>query len=195
MRDGLSLLDQAIAYGGGKVLEAEVRAMLGAIEQSHVLDLLNLLAANDAPGLLARINELAQHSPDFAGVLAELMLLGRLRVDASRKRKLVRVEDPTPVGDPLLDEVREHLTGLDFHSIMVIPLTFGGDVLGTLCVRTARQNREFSEQIGNQVRQVGGRGACGDVCSGLFHYRAPGIPNTTATKLGDGFNQFCPRQE
>jgi DNA polymerase-3 subunit gamma/tau len=47
--------------------------MLGAIEQSHVLDLLNLLAANDAPGLLARIHELAQHSPDFAGVLAELI--------------------------------------------------------------------------------------------------------------------------
>jgi len=73
MRDALSLLDQAIAYGSGKVSEAEVRAMLGSIEQDHVLDLLNLLAANDAPGLLTRISELAQHSPDFAGVLAELI--------------------------------------------------------------------------------------------------------------------------
>ena len=73
MRDALSLLDQAIAYGGGKVGENEVRTMLGSIEQSHVTDLLNLLAANDAPALLARIDELAQHSPDFAGVLAELI--------------------------------------------------------------------------------------------------------------------------
>jgi DNA polymerase-3 subunit gamma/tau len=73
MRDALSLLDQAIAYGSGKVSEAEVRAMLGSIEQDHVLDVLKLLAANDAPGLLVRINELAQHSPDFAGVLAELI--------------------------------------------------------------------------------------------------------------------------
>ncbi|HEC17820.1 MAG TPA: DNA polymerase III subunit gamma/tau, partial [Gammaproteobacteria bacterium] len=73
MRDALSLLDQAIAYGSGAVKETDVRAMLGSIEQDHVIDLLNLLAANDAPGLLARINELAQHSPDFAGVLAELI--------------------------------------------------------------------------------------------------------------------------
>ncbi|MCF6339009.1 MAG: DNA polymerase III subunit gamma/tau [Gammaproteobacteria bacterium] len=73
MRDALSLLDQAIAYGSGKVSEPDVRAMLGTIEQDHVIDLLNLLAANDAPSLLARIAELAQHSPDFAGVLAELI--------------------------------------------------------------------------------------------------------------------------
>lgn len=73
MRDALSLLDQAIAYGGGKVGENEVRAMLGSIEQSHVTDLLNLLATNNAPALLTRIDELAQHSPDFAGVLAELI--------------------------------------------------------------------------------------------------------------------------
>ena len=73
MRDALSLLDQAIAYGSGKVDESGVRAMLGTIEQNHIIDLLNLLAANDAPGLLTRIGELAQHSPDFAGVLAELI--------------------------------------------------------------------------------------------------------------------------
>ncbi|NOX75738.1 MAG: DNA polymerase III subunit gamma/tau [Gammaproteobacteria bacterium] len=73
MRDALSLLDQAISYGSGAVKETDVRAMLGSIEQDHVIDLLKLLATNDAPGLLARINELAQHSPDFAGVLAELI--------------------------------------------------------------------------------------------------------------------------
>jgi DNA polymerase-3 subunit gamma/tau len=73
MRDALSLLDQAIAYGGGKVGTEEVRTMLGSIEQNHIIDLLKLLTANDGPGLLARIGELAQHSPDFAGVLAELI--------------------------------------------------------------------------------------------------------------------------
>jgi DNA polymerase-3 subunit gamma/tau len=73
MRDALSLLDQAIANGGGQVNADEVRTMLGSIDQNHVIDLLNLLADADAPGLLARINELAQQSPDFAGVLAELI--------------------------------------------------------------------------------------------------------------------------
>jgi DNA polymerase-3 subunit gamma/tau len=73
MRDALSLLDQAIAYGSGKVNADEVRTMLGSIEQDHVIDLLKLLADADAPGLLTRIDELAQQSPDFAGVLAELI--------------------------------------------------------------------------------------------------------------------------
>jgi DNA polymerase-3 subunit gamma/tau len=73
MRDALSLLDQAIAYGSGKLEADEVRSMLGSIEQEHVLDLLNLLAKADAPGLLARIAQLAELSPDFASVLAELI--------------------------------------------------------------------------------------------------------------------------
>jgi DNA polymerase-3 subunit gamma/tau len=73
MRDALSLLDQAIAFGGGQVGGEEVRAMLGSIEQHHVIDLLNLLAAQDAPGLLARIAQLAEQSPDFGGVLAEMI--------------------------------------------------------------------------------------------------------------------------
>ena len=73
MRDALSLLDQAIANGGGQVNADEVRSMLGSIDQDHVIDLLKLLANADAPGLLARINELAQQSPDFAGVLSELI--------------------------------------------------------------------------------------------------------------------------
>ncbi|WP_455218437.1 DNA polymerase III subunit gamma/tau [Kaarinaea lacus] len=73
MRDALSLLDQAIAYGSGKVEAEEVRNMLGSIEQDHVLDLLNLLADEDAPGLLKRISQLAELSPDFEGILAELI--------------------------------------------------------------------------------------------------------------------------
>ncbi|MEJ2452440.1 MAG: DNA polymerase III subunit gamma/tau, partial [Gammaproteobacteria bacterium] len=73
MRDALSLLDQAIAYGSGKVENDDVRSMLGSIEQDHVLDLLNLLADEDAPGLLTRISQLAEMSPDFEGILAELI--------------------------------------------------------------------------------------------------------------------------
>jgi DNA polymerase-3 subunit gamma/tau len=73
MRDALSLLDQAIAYGSGNVQADEVRAMLGTIEQDHVIDLLKLLAASDAPGLLARVTQLAEHTPDFSGVLAEMI--------------------------------------------------------------------------------------------------------------------------
>ena len=73
VRDALSLLDQAIAYGGGTLRETEVRAMLGTIEQTHIVALLDALVSHDAQTLLQRIQLLAEHSPDFAGVLADLL--------------------------------------------------------------------------------------------------------------------------
>jgi DNA polymerase-3 subunit gamma/tau len=75
MRDALSLLDQAIAYGGGAVREADVRAMLGTLEHDHVLRLLRALAAGDAARVLAAVEQAAQQVPDFAGLLAELLTL------------------------------------------------------------------------------------------------------------------------
>ncbi|RJQ46824.1 MAG: DNA polymerase III subunit gamma/tau [Gammaproteobacteria bacterium] len=77
LRDALSLLDQAIAYGAGAVRADEVRAMLGSIEQTHVIELLDALAgagsASDAQALLACTQRLAEHAADFTGVLAEML--------------------------------------------------------------------------------------------------------------------------
>jgi DNA polymerase-3 subunit gamma/tau len=75
MRDALSLLDQAIAYGGGQVLESEVQAMLGTIEHGHVVHLLDALAAGDGGALLQRIADLNEFAPDYDDVLAELLAL------------------------------------------------------------------------------------------------------------------------
>jgi len=75
MRDALSLLDQAIAYGGGRILDAEVQAMLGTIEHSHVANLFDALAAGDGEVLLQRIAALNEFAPDHDGVLAELLAL------------------------------------------------------------------------------------------------------------------------
>ncbi len=75
MRDALSLLDQAIAYGGGQVNEADVKAMLGSIEQDHVLHLLQALAQGDAAAVLAAIAHAAQQVPDFTALLADLLTL------------------------------------------------------------------------------------------------------------------------
>ncbi len=73
VRDGLSLLDQAIAFGSGKVMADDVRSMLGTIEQTHIHDLITTLADGDAAAVLARIEQLAEFTPDFAGVLGELL--------------------------------------------------------------------------------------------------------------------------
>lgn len=73
LRDALSLVDQAIAYGGGVLREADVHAMLGSIEQTHVFALLEALAQNSAQAQLERVEMLAQHAADFEGVLADLL--------------------------------------------------------------------------------------------------------------------------
>jgi DNA polymerase III subunit gamma/tau len=75
MRDGLSLLDQLIAFGGGKVDEDAARAMLGTIARDHIEKLGELLAAGDAPALLSYAKSLEQWSPDYAQVLDELASL------------------------------------------------------------------------------------------------------------------------
>ena len=81
MRDGLSLLDQAIAFGGGQVQETEVRTMLGSIERGQIYAMLHALARQDGAELLAQVAQLAEQAPDFASVLAELLsLLQRIAV-------------------------------------------------------------------------------------------------------------------
>ncbi|WP_047395409.1 DNA polymerase III subunit gamma/tau [Chitinibacter sp. ZOR0017] len=72
MRDALSLLDQAIAHGAGQVEEAGVRAMLGAVDQSYLFELLAALAAHDGPALLNTANEIAKRGLSYEAALHEL---------------------------------------------------------------------------------------------------------------------------
>ncbi len=72
MRDALSLLDQAIAYCGGTLRVAEVRAMLGSIDHAEIFTLLDALAQRDAGLLFARVRAMQEHAPDAAGVLNEI---------------------------------------------------------------------------------------------------------------------------
>jgi DNA polymerase III subunit gamma/tau len=75
MRDALSLLDQAIAFGGGRVLEGEARTMLGSLAGDLALDMLDALAASDGARLLSQVEQTAALTPDFAELLRELLLL------------------------------------------------------------------------------------------------------------------------
>ncbi len=75
MRDGLSLLDQLIAFGGGKAGEAEARAMLGTIARDHVVRLAELLAAGNSAELLRCAQSLEEFAPDYAQVLDALAAL------------------------------------------------------------------------------------------------------------------------
>jgi len=72
MRDALSLLDQAIAYGGNSVNEKDVRGMLGAIDQSYLYELLQSLIVHDGPALMAQAKRMEQRSLSFDAALNDL---------------------------------------------------------------------------------------------------------------------------
>ncbi|MCH8263714.1 MAG: hypothetical protein IIA77_11850 [Proteobacteria bacterium] len=73
LRDALSLLDQAIAYGGGHLQEAQVRTMLGTIDSLDLKELLEALISGDAQSVLQCTDHMAEHNPDYDSVLVELL--------------------------------------------------------------------------------------------------------------------------
>ena len=72
LRDGLSLLDQAIAYSGGQLTAEAVHAMLGTLDHQAIGGLLAALASGDGPALLTQIEAMAAFSPDYAQVLDDV---------------------------------------------------------------------------------------------------------------------------
>jgi DNA polymerase-3 subunit gamma/tau len=72
MRDALSLTDQAIAYAAGKVTLEAVQGMLGALDQSYLIRVLDALASKDGAGLLAVADEMATRSLSYNAALQDL---------------------------------------------------------------------------------------------------------------------------
>ncbi len=75
MRDALSLLDQAIAYGQGNVAQADIHHMLGSMAQDDLIPLATALGQQDGKALFEQINQLNERTPDFHQVLEELISL------------------------------------------------------------------------------------------------------------------------
>ena len=110
LRDALSLLDQAIAYCGGKVEEAPVSLMLGTIDREHVVRLLRLLAADDAAGVIDAVAEIDQQFPDYARLLEDLArMLQRIAV----YQVVGSVDGGDEMGDELLAEFADSLPASD----------------------------------------------------------------------------------
>ena len=72
MRDGLSLLDQAIAFGGGRLAMQDLEQMLGLVDHEHISAMIRALAANEPETMLDVVGELAAQSRDLDTVLANL---------------------------------------------------------------------------------------------------------------------------
>jgi DNA polymerase-3 subunit gamma/tau len=114
LRDGLSLLDQAINFAGGRVAGEVVREMLGAVTRDRVLALLEAVAARDGATALERVAEVADSGMDQDGALAELLALlhrvavmqavpGRAEADetlvAEERQRLEALAARTPAED------------------------------------------------------------------------------------------------
>jgi len=75
MRDGLSLLDQAIAFGGGSLEETAVRAMLGVVDRDFLYRIVDALASDDGAALLDEARALAERGLSLSSALDELASL------------------------------------------------------------------------------------------------------------------------
>ena len=75
MRDGLSLLDQAIAFGSGTVTDEQVREMLGMMEDQHVEEILGALADDDGTALVQLIQRMKERALDYVAALDDLLLV------------------------------------------------------------------------------------------------------------------------
>ena len=73
MRDALSLTDQAIAFGSGKLLGTEVATMLGTVDRQGVYRLIDAVAAGDGAKVYEVIDQVAEFAPDFSALLDELL--------------------------------------------------------------------------------------------------------------------------
>lgn len=73
MRDALSLTDQSISYGSGKIIQSEVAAMLGTLDQAAVYEIVNALASLDGKAILDAVKNMAEQAPDYANALAEML--------------------------------------------------------------------------------------------------------------------------
>ena len=113
MRDALSLTDQAIAYSAGEVSEAAVRGMLGAIDQSYLVRLLDALVDENGAGLVEIADEMAGRSLSFSGALQDLASL-------LQKIALAQVV-PGAVQDdwPEADDVRRLAERFDAQSVQL----------------------------------------------------------------------------
>ena len=94
MRDALSLLDQAIAMGSGKVAEQDVRQMIGAVDKRYLYELLQSIADQNGAALMNQAREMAERAVDFDNALSELALL------LQRIALLQTVPAAVPADDP-----------------------------------------------------------------------------------------------
>jgi DNA polymerase-3 subunit gamma/tau len=119
MRDGLSLLDQAIAFGGGKLAMTDLKKMLGLVDRAHVTSMIHALASDNAQAVLGIVEDLVSQSRDLETVLLNL-------AEVLHRVTLVQCvpgyRDPERSDWDAIEELAGHLTAEDaqlFYQIAI----------------------------------------------------------------------------
>ena len=218
VRDSLSLLDQAIAYGAGEVKADQVAAMLGALDQSYLFGLLACLANHDAKAMIIEIDQIASRSisfditlKDFASVLARIALVQSVGASAVAGPDAQKVIDAAAKASK--DDVqlyyqiallgrRDLALAPDEHSgftmTMLRMLSFaGGKTAESVASKsttsraagtTASTVTEYSQQSPSVGAAAGGKIAREPVLARTSYDVAP----APTTSTGNGFNGDWP---
>ena len=168
MRDALSLLDQALAFGGGAIVEQEVRDMLGSVSRDKVITLLTALLQRDASQTLTVVAELAEFSPDFENVLAELLSL--LHHMSLAKTVPEALDEFVSAREKLL-QLSEQVSAEDLHLFYQIAL------IGRRDLSLSPDARNGFEMV--LLRMLAFRPACVDAAHSAM---SPAAANTIVNK-------------
>ncbi|MCZ8174857.1 MAG: DNA polymerase III subunit gamma/tau [Burkholderiaceae bacterium] len=119
MRDGLSLTDQAIAFGGGRLAEDVVRSMLGAVDRGHATALVEALARRDAPAVLATVDALRAAGLSAEATLDELaQLLQQMAIEQAVPGALDDAEPETEAVRALAPQLPPDETQLLYRMVL-----------------------------------------------------------------------------
>ncbi len=112
VRDGLSLLDQALAHGAGKVSEGQVRDMLGLADRAQIFDLYRNILAGKTADALAQLRHQFHHGADPAVIIQDMLELTHW---------LTRLKVVPDAGDDLVTSESERKQGLDMAQKLSVP--------------------------------------------------------------------------
>jgi DNA polymerase-3 subunit gamma/tau len=112
MRDALSLLDQAIAHGGGRLTARSAADMLGAIDRAFLLDLVAAIGSGDAAAAVKIADDMQARSLSFDAALVDLAAL-------LLKLALAQTLPATLVEDPERARLAELAAGIDAESLQL----------------------------------------------------------------------------
>lgn len=189
LRDGLSLLDQAIAYAGGALREDVVRTMLGTVDRTQVAAMLDALAEGDGPRLLQVVAALAEFSPDWSGVLEALAEgLHRIQVQQLVSGASAAAEglDATVFAERLRPEVVQLWYQMALNGRRDLPLApspragFEMAVLRMLAFRPAAAVPPVPKSVDGAGNAPGGNAAGGGSGAGT-HEAAPATAAASAS--------------